>query len=267
MSEHMLGQRSAAECMYLDTGRSTRIHVIPRDPYQEGADGAQTFECGPWMSLQHVNAFELNEGASIVLDTLAWQRFSFTANVFNETPSDVAASPSQNLSRVEIDLRSGNVYFRQMSHRACSYQTTNPAYQARPHKFSYLAAAAVEGPQGPPQVLMKVKVDPMLGHVSSVGSVLWQPGPHCFLGQPHFVPRSTLKADPEDDGWLMVTVYDAKQHRSSVAVLDAANIADGPVASIHLPHHLPHGLGGLFIQGRYLGPARTAPKGWKPVIA
>jgi len=265
LKDHTIGAASAAECLYLDKSRKAKIHLIPRDPHLQGTDGMRSFDIEPFVSLQHVNAFELDEGRHIVLDTMMWKDFDFAANIATATAADVAVSPFPNLSRIEIDLKTGKVSGRRMSHRAASFHCTNSTYQGRPHRFAYLAASSVDGPPGPPQVVMQVKADPMLGNRSSVGTVLWEPGPAKFVGQPHFVARHDSRHGyPEEDGWLLCTVYDAEQRRTSLVVLDAAKVSDGPVAAIHLPHHLPHGLGSQFVQGRYLGPARTAPKGWKP---
>ena len=41
--------------------------------------------------------------------------------------------------------------------------------------------------------------------------------------------------------------------QADIVILDAARIADGPVATIHLPHHLPASLHGSF-SPEYLGP-------------
>lgn len=38
-----------------------------------------------------------------------------------------------------------------------------------------------------------------------------------------------------------------------VQVLDAANFTKGPLARIHLSHHIPHGLHGMYSE-KYYGP-------------
>lgn len=63
-------------------------------------------------------------------------------------------------------------------------------------------------------------------------------------GEPLFVPRSRTAA--EDDGWLLVLNHDLVSHRSQLAIFDAREITDGPVATAHLEHHLPIGFHGTF---------------------
>lgn len=53
---------------------------------------------------------------------------------------------------------------------------------------------------------------------------------------------------------MIVGVHNAESVTADICILDAARIADGPVATIHLPHHLPASLHGSF-SSKYLGPA------------
>lgn len=48
-------------------------------------------------------------------------------------------------------------------------------------------------------------------------------------------------ADSEDDGWVLTMVYRAATNTTDLAILDAQHLSRGPVALIHLPHHIPHG--------------------------
>jgi all-trans-8'-apo-beta-carotenal 15,15'-oxygenase len=57
------------------------------------------------------------------------------------------------------------------------------------------------------------------------------------------VPRS----EQEDDGWVLTLVYDAEHHRSDVVILDGRDLTKGPLARLHLKHHVPYGLHGSFV--------------------
>ncbi|KXZ46644.1 hypothetical protein GPECTOR_42g855 [Gonium pectorale] len=67
----------------------------------------------------------------------------------------------------------------------------------------------------------------------------------------------------ETAGWLVVTVHDAEAGRASLCVLDAADVAGGPVAVVELPHHLPHVRAVSFTR-TYCGPGVSAPPDWRP---
>jgi len=60
-------------------------------------------------------------------------------------------------------------------------------------------------------------------------------------GSPLFVPRG----EAEDDGYILTFVYDASRHESDLVILDAADIAAEPIATVALGQHLPplfHGI-------------------------
>jgi carotenoid cleavage dioxygenase len=61
-------------------------------------------------------------------------------------------------------------------------------------------------------------------------------------GEPVFVPKA--KDAPEGQGYLLSTVYRARENRSDLAVFDAENVADGPIACAELPHRVPFGFHG-----------------------
>lgn len=68
--------------------------------------------------------------------------------------------------------------------------------------------------------------------------------PGQVLVEPIFVPRPGGTA--EDDGWLLTVGYDESRHRSRLMVVDAAHVADGPVAEAWLPFHVPMSYHGTF---------------------
>jgi carotenoid cleavage dioxygenase len=63
--------------------------------------------------------------------------------------------------------------------------------------------------------------------------------------EPVFVPRAPDA--PEGDGWLLAVVFRSEAHRSDLIVLDAQDLASGPVATIRLPHRVPNGFHGNWI--------------------
>ncbi|CAL8467343.1 g6880 [Coccomyxa elongata] len=109
----------------------------------------------------------------------------------------------------------------------------------------------------------------------SVGRIeRWSPGRDSFAQEAIFVPRSgrghirIRKGDghnargrqacrhgsendgegnrgceegSEDDGWLLAPVFRSASMTTDLVILDAADVAAGPVATIHLPHHIPIG--------------------------
>lgn len=71
-------------------------------------------------------------------------------------------------------------------------------------------------------------------------------GPGKEVGEPIFVPAAAHGAETE--GWVMVYVYDRASDRSDLALIDARDFTSAPVATVHLPRRVPHGLHGNWME-------------------
>jgi carotenoid cleavage dioxygenase len=68
-----------------------------------------------------------------------------------------------------------------------------------------------------------------------------------MTSEPVFVPRANDA--PEGEGWLLAVVYRGAEDRSDLVVLDAQNVAAGPLATASLPRRVPFGFHGNWIDG------------------
>ena len=71
-----------------------------------------------------------------------------------------------------------------------------------------------------------------------------------------FAPRTG--ATGEDDGYLVSFVYDAATERSEVVILDAQDIAAGPIGRVMLPVRVPNGFHACWVPAEDLERARSA---------
>ena len=67
-------------------------------------------------------------------------------------------------------------------------------------------------------------------------------GPTVSSGEPVFVPATGDAG--EDEGFLVTYVHDAATEQSSFVVLDAADMAAPPIATVALPQRVPYGFHG-----------------------
>jgi carotenoid cleavage dioxygenase len=80
--------------------------------------------------------------------------------------------------------------------------------------------------------------------------------------EPVFVPRvgaaeNNVDIDITIDdgaGWVLSCVYRAATDRTDLIVLDASDIASGPVATVHLPRRIPAGFHGAWLAHDDEGP-------------
>jgi carotenoid cleavage dioxygenase-like enzyme len=68
---------------------------------------------------------------------------------------------------------------------------------------------------------------------------VWNAGPTGHVGESVFAPNPAGTA--EDDGWIINAVFDSATEGTDVCILDAHDIAAGPLARVHLAHRMPFG--------------------------
>jgi all-trans-8'-apo-beta-carotenal 15,15'-oxygenase len=134
---------------------------------------------------------------------------------------------------------------------------------ASPTRQPARAAAPAPAAAAAPQVVLRAENGTLLYSASSATNQgmlsampglrveEWGPGPRSFCGEAMLVPKPG--SVEEDDAWLIVGVHNAETLQADICILDAARLSEGPVATIHLPHHLPASLHGSF-SPVYLGP-------------
>jgi carotenoid cleavage dioxygenase len=74
----------------------------------------------------------------------------------------------------------------------------------------------------------------------------WVPPATQHAGEVVFVPDAETSG--EGEGWLLTYVYDRGTDSSTLAVLDATDVAAGPVATVTLPQRVPFGFHGTFLR-------------------
>ncbi len=232
-----LGKKGPAECMEFRKDDPTTVWIISR---HNSAD-VRKLKVSSGFVFHHANAFE--DGDEIVVDSVAYADFPSISHNLSFKEVDFDEVPSSQLWRYRFNLETKETQRQQIETRACDFPYINPAYISRRHRWIYLAAAAPEEANGPNQVVMKINADTGEQHLYSFA-------PRGFVGESVFVARPG--STQEDDGWLLVVVYDAEHKRSDVVILDAQKIEAGAIARLHLKHHLPYGLHGSFTREIWL---------------
>ncbi|MBB5984944.1 carotenoid oxygenase family protein [Sphingobium lignivorans] len=175
---------------------------------------------GPTGSAGHMmNAYQ--DGTKIHLDLCYYEGNCFP---FFTTPTGERTKfVPPFLTRMTFDLASNEDGFttQRLLNIPCEMPRTDDRYQGRPYRYGFAIARGKDASG-------IARVDHQTGAVD-----VWNPGEGDGVQEPQFVPRSPDA--PEGDGWLLVLVSRVSKNRSDLAILDAQNLAAGPVALLKLP--------------------------------
>lgn len=150
--------------------------------------------------------------------------------------SNVSKAPGR-LCRYRIDLDSGAGSQRavlsreQIDDSSCEFPIADHRSHGRRQRYLYLMANARLGESLPYRDIVKCDV-----LAEQPSRQVWHSDG--LVGEPTFAPR-LAKGGDGDDGWLIVQLFQPKEGRTQFVVLDAKDIAKGPVCRLHLPHHVP----------------------------
>lgn len=197
--------------------RGTEVIVVPIDR----PDDATRFRVDPSWQWHFANGFE--RGDEIVLDRIRYRDFG-SFDRLGEGQGGYADEAGR-LVRTVVDPRRRTVRNELLLDEPCEFPRIDERVAGDDHRWVFLSTEH-DDRRG------IARVDVQTGSEDR-----WLVDDGQRPSEPVFVPRSADAA--EGDGWLLTLVYDPPSHRSHVAVLDAAKLADGPVARVHLDHHVP----------------------------
>ncbi|MEL6159834.1 MAG: carotenoid oxygenase family protein [Cyanobacteria bacterium J06627_32] len=237
-----LGFKGAAECIQFNPKQPTKIVLIPRS----GQGEVQFYETEPCFVFHHANAFErqTEQGPQLILDSVCYDSFPTLDDAEDYSTVDFDHVPASQLWRFTTTLATGEVEVEKLIERPCEFPTLNPQNVGRSYRYLYMGATHGTVKNAPLQALIKRDLE-------TGEEQFWSAAPRGYGGEPLFVARPGSSA--EDDGWILLWIYNAERDRTELAIFNAQNIADGPVATLKLKHHIPYGLHGSFTP-RYFGP-------------
>ncbi len=236
----VMGFKGAAECIQFNPKQPTKIVLIPRGDSGE----VRFFETDPCFVFHHANAFE--QDGLLILDSVCYDSFPTLDDAEDYSTVDFDHVPASQLWRFTVELATEQVTVEKLIERPCEFPTLNPQNVGRDYRYLYMGATHGTVKNAPLQSL--IKRDLKTGEEQ-----FWSAAPRGFGGEPLFVARPGASA--EDDGWVLLWVYNAKCDRTELTIFNAEDITTGPVATLKLTHHIPYGLHGSFTP-EYFGPAQ-----------
>ncbi|WP_293452595.1 carotenoid oxygenase family protein [Phenylobacterium sp.] len=207
-----------------EPGRGAAVIVAPR-----AGGEVRRYPAPPRMAWHIMNAFE--DGDRIVID-LCEQDAAMFSGPDGRPPE--ASRAAQRLARWEV--AAGEVRSRRLHDLICEYPRIDERRTGRRYRYGWLACL---GGPGTDDLFHRglARFDHETGEMA-----VWSAGPRHAVSEPVFVARGPA----EGEGWIVCTVYDEGEDTSCLAVLDAEDVAAGPVARARFGRRVPMGFHGLW---------------------
>ena len=182
-----------------------------------------------------INAYEsLDNSNEITLDAVRFH------SQWKNGPYDL--SEKSHIYRYVFNLETGHVHEAMVDDLYGAFPNINPLYQGKPYRYSYLMSFVKnELLDAPDRLAGLVKLDLKTGAKQT-----YQYPPHLIPSEHNFVPDG--KEGAEDKGYLMGFVYNTETENSELDIFSAENIAQGPIARVHITGRVPLGFHGNFLE-------------------
>ncbi|MGV0578408.1 carotenoid oxygenase family protein [Mycolicibacterium elephantis] len=223
----VLGRKPMGDALQFRPDKGSVFIVVPRD-----GGPIRTVEYDAVLTFHLSNAYA--DGGDVVVDAITYAdgRLLGRLNRFHVAPLNDAPSTFR---RYRI-TSSGRVLEEPLSELRCEFPRHNDAFEGRKHRYAYLNTRH--------HLVSFYDSITRLDLSDSSAATYTTPEAGNSFCEPVFVAKPDATA--EDDGWVLSVEYQARTHTSRLVILDAADIAAGPIASANLRHHIPQGFHGNF---------------------
>lgn len=205
-----------------DDEYGARFGVMPRDGKSEDV---KWFEIEPCYIYHALNAYD--EGEEVVIEG---------CRMVGYMARGMVKPPIPQLFQWRLNLTTGAVLQTQIDDLGIDFPTIPDALVGKKHRYGYFAKFGKMAPTVDAFHKFDLRTGARQSHILAEG---------CVGSEASFVPAQT--ASSEDDGYLLSYIYDAGEDSSHLAILNAANLADEPIAKIHLSTRVPAGFHGSWI--------------------
>lgn len=217
----------------------SRFGIIPR--FGE-SDSIRWFEAKPCYIYHTINAFE--EGDEVVMDCCRVKRPAPPATAVTRLEKMLSyLRLDAQIYRYRFNLRTGETREEALDDRNTEFPSMNTAVLGRPSRYAYNVSITND------KTLLFdgiIKYDTVRDR-----SEQFSFGDGRYGSEAPFAPRPNSSS--EDDGYLLSFIYDQREDRSELLILDAQNITAGPLARVIIPQRVPYGFHACWVPGERLG--------------
>lgn len=211
--------------------KGVHIGIMPRNG---SVNDMRWFKGDPSFVFHPMNAH--TDGDTITCDVCEFEE----APLFPK-PDGTPGDPDKAIPRLtrwtfDLGKNSDDYKVERLDDLPCEFPRLDERFAGLNYRHGYFAC----------DTFPKVKV----GGFSGIGHVdhktrkteIYDVGPGRATNEPVFVPRSDSAA--EGEGYLLANVFNAERKAGELVILDAQNVADGPLATAYLDHRVPYGFHG-----------------------
>lgn len=223
----VLGRAPIGDTLRYRPERGSVFLLVPRD-----GGRIRRVECDAVLQFHLSNAFD--DGADVVVDAITYGDGRLVERIARFHTSSLHDAPSQ-FTRFRVTA-AGRVLTEPLSDSPCEFPRHHPQREGRAHRYAYYNTRRRLGAFYDTVTKLDLADQTEQDHLACA--------PGNSFCEPVFTPRPGATA--EDDGWLLTVEYDAGRHASALVILDAKDLAKGPLATATLSHHIPQGFHGNF---------------------
>ena len=215
---------SGGPALGFEAEHGSRIGVMPR----HGSDGdVRWFEVDTGVVVHTANAWD--EGDEVVVQASRSKNADIAGAGTSE--GNNLADNQGKLYEWRINLTTGTVTERTLSGTPCDFTRINDTYACYPTRYTYAGVFNASRP---------FTFDGVMKYDGEAGeTTVYEYGEHRHGGEAVFAPSTD--ATREDDGYLISFVHDEAANQSECVIIDARDVAAGPVATIKMPFRVPYG--------------------------
>lgn len=223
----VLGLKTFGDAMRYRPERGSAVILIPRD-----GGRVRRIDTDATLLFHLSNAYD--DGNDVVVDAITYTDGRLVERIARFRTAVLDDAPST-FTRFRI-TDSGRVLREALTDSSCEFPRHNGAYEGLAHRYSYYNTRR----------RLRSFYDSItkLDLSDFTETTYTADGAGNSFCEPVFTPRPG--ATVEDDGWLLTVEYQAREHTSRLVILDARDVAAGPIATAQLRHHVPQGFHGSY---------------------
>lgn len=227
LAKAVFGASTLMNAIASDARAPGAVYLVPRRA--QGPVRTVTLP-GRAFVVHYGNAFE-RDGA-VHLDACLFHDFEFGAEFGFRGPNaplDPALPDTrvpQHLYRIVLPDGATSGTWQQLAPHGIDFPRVHPGHEGRETPLLFGATRADTRHSDPFDALLRVDLRDVAKPPQT-----WFAGENVFVGEPVFVPS----AERDDEGHVVAIVSDGTSERSTLIVLDAANLEDGPIARVPMP--------------------------------